>query len=86
MTTVASDDNLSPPLNLRSSKAFEPINKLIMPLPTVKEEGKDKEDIIIVDKGIKKRSVSSDIMSEKRKWPKSLILTDGLPDWVVNDY
>ena len=82
---MASDDNPPPPPNLRSSKASEPINKLMMPLPIIKEEGEGEENTIIVDKGIKKRSVPLGVMPEKCKRPKSLTLTGRLPNWVVSD-
>ena len=85
LTAVASDDNPPPPLNPQSSKASKPINKPVVPLPTVEEEGKGEKDIIIVNKGIKKRSVPLGVMPGKRKRPKLLILTDELPDWVVDD-
>ena len=77
---MASDDDLSLPPNLRSFKASEPINKPMMPLLIIKEEREDKEDIIIVDKGIKKRSVPLGVMSEKHKRLKSLTLIDRLPN------
>ena len=83
---MASDNNLSSFLNPQSSKASKPINKLIMPLSIIEEEGENKKNIIIMDKGIKKRSVSLGVMPKKYKQPKSLILIDRLSDWIVSDY
>ena len=77
---MASGDGPPPPLNPQSFKASEPTNKLMVPLPIVKEEGEDKKDTIIVDLGTKKRSVPLDVMPEKCKRPKSLTSIGGLPD------
>ena len=85
-TTVASNNNPSLSPNPQSSKASEPINKPIMLLSIVKEEEEGEEDIIIVDKGIKKRSIPSDIISEKYKRPKSLTPINRLSDWIISDY
>ena len=77
---MISNDNPPLPPNPQSSKASKPTNKLIMPLPTIKEKGEDEEDIIIINKGIKKRSVSLGVMPEKYKRFKLLILIDRLSD------
>ena len=84
LAVVASGGDLLLPPNPQSFKASKPTDKLMMPLPIVKKEGKGEENIIIVDLGIKKRSVPLGVMPGKRKRPKSLIPTDRLPDWVVS--
>ena len=82
---IAFNSNLFPLFNPRFSKASEPIDKPVIPLPIVEEEGEGEMDIIIINKNIKKRNISLDIIFKKRKRPRLLILIDGLPNWIIGD-